>query len=740
MQKTITQVNTPCPMELLSYEINGIHIVFGITEENQLKLLHFSRAAFCMEEICRKPDRQYTEAEKKQRIQHIKEAFQLVQVNFSGYDRPYEKHGNKYIVTAPGYLLCFAGIREEKNEQGDVLLITQKDALTGARVVTRMQFYDGLSVTRIQNTVFNEGEQTQTLEYISGFSYTGIEKENAPDSQAWISSDDKMSLIVAHNGWQKELTLKKYTFDDLGMAQTQPNLYQRTSKTIEVTNTGNWSAKEYLPLGYIGNAAADTGLFFEIDHSGSWHYEIGDQNRHFYLAVSGPTELQSHWFKHLKPGESFTTVPVAVGVSHDSFEEAVGILTRYRRLIRRPNADNENLPVIFNDYMNCLFADPTTEKEFPLIDAAAAAGCEYYVIDAGWYADGNWWDAVGEWQESRKRFPNGVAEVTDYIRQKGMIPGVWLELEVMGIRCKMAQELPDECFFLRHGKRVYDRSRYQLDFRHPLVIAHVNEVMDRVIREYGVGYIKMDYNIEPGIGTEVDADSMGEGLLQHEKAYLAWLDGIYQKYPELVIENCSSGGLRMDYAMLARNSIQSTSDQEDYCNYATISANAMAGVTPEQAAIWSYPLREGDREEVIYNMVNAMLLRIHQSGHLAELSPERYALVKEGIACYKQMREELKNGVPYWPVGFAENLDTWLASGSRVSEDKIYLAVWRRGGEADFTLPLAGAFSGASFTASCIYPQESREDSNLYQLDAEGNLQLHFEAPCMARLFVLERK
>ena len=55
-------------------------------------------------------------------------------------------------------------------------------------------------------------------------------------------------------------------------------------------------------------------------------------------------------------------------------------------MIRRPNKDDENLPVIFNDYMNCLFGDPTTEKELPLIDAAAECGCEYYVIDAGWYA------------------------------------------------------------------------------------------------------------------------------------------------------------------------------------------------------------------------------------------------------------------------------------------------------------------------------------------------------------------
>ena len=87
---------------------------------------------------------------------------------------------------------------------------------------------------------------------------------------------------------------------------------------------------------------------------------------------------------------------------------------------------------------------------------------------------------------------------------------------------------------------------------------------DGTQRESGVGYIKMDYNIEPGVGTEVDAESAGEGLLEHERAYLAWLDTVFEKYPDLVIENCSSGGLRMDYALLSRLSIQSTSDQEEY--------------------------------------------------------------------------------------------------------------------------------------------------------------------------------
>lgn len=705
--------------EWIKIEEDGIYLVFGVTCDDQLKLLHFS-------------SRPYEEQEESRLF--LMEGFQLVQVNFSGYNRPYEKHGNKHIVTAPGYLLKYAGMEDERNETGRRLVITQKDELTGAQVRSFLQFYTGTSVIRMYHEITNTGTEDQILEYLSSFYYLGIEKEGEG------SSDDKMKITIAHHGWQKEMGFHTYTFPELGMAQTQPTVIRRTSKTIEFTNTGNWSTKEYLPMGYLENTAADTSLFWQIEHNGSWHAEIGDENNHFYLALSGPTEVQSHWFKTLKPGESFTSVPVAVGVSRADFGRAMGQLTGYRRKIRRPNKDNEKLPVIFNDYMNCLFGDPTTEKEIPLIDAAALMGCEYYVIDAGWYAPGQWWDSVGQWQECRERFPGGIRELTDYIRSKGMVPGLWLELEVMGINCEKAKKAPDDWFFVRHGKRVFDRSRYQLDFRNPQVIEHADEVIDRVVKEYGAGYIKMDYNIEPGIGTELYADSVGQGMLEHERAYLKWLDSVFERYPDLVIENCSSGGLRTDYAMLSRYSIQSTSDQEDYRNYATISANAAAGITPEQAAVWSYPQRDGDEEETIYNMVNTLLLRIHQSGHLAELSDERKQLVKEGIDYYKAIRGDIRKALPVWPIGYADNLDSWLAFVLK-TEEKAYMAVWRRGGEEERDIPLLRIFDGQEpREVSLAYPKESMRQNCVWEYKRnEGILRIKYKQPVMARLFEIVR-
>ena len=62
----------------------------------------------------------------------------------------------------------------------------------------------------------------------------------------------------------------------------------------------------------------------------------------------------------------------------------------------------------------------------------------------------------------------------------------------------------------------------------------------RLVEDYGVGYIKMDYNINAGVGTDLHADSPGEGLLAHTRAYLAWLDGIFEKYPDLIIETAAA--------------------------------------------------------------------------------------------------------------------------------------------------------------------------------------------------------
>lgn len=701
-------------MKRWEIEENKIKLVWEITDQNEIKLLHFSVLGF---------------DEKNLESDTGVQSFYPVELLVSGQDKVGERFGPKYMQTSPGYRLKYKNFKDYRNDAGRKLEIITYDDITGLEVTSHMQFYDGISVVRSWTDVANQGAEDQGLEYVSSFSLNGVDKEGITDF------DEKMELWIPHNAWQKELCWKKYLLKDLGLAESQPRIMHRSSKPIGIGNTGNWSTKEYIPMGYLYNKETGSALFWQIENNGSWYWEVSDQDGHVYLKLSGPNEFHNHWWKNLKPGETFTTVPVSVGSTTGGFDKAMGELTKYRRAIRRPNQDNEKLGIIFNDYMNCLFGDPTTEKELPLIEKAAEAGCEYYCVDCGWYSEGYWWDGVGEWLPCEKRFPGGFKKLMDAIRAKGMIPGAWLELEVMGIKCPKADKVPDDWYFMRHGKRVYDRSRYQLDFRNPEVIAHATEVIDRLVNEYGVGYIKMDYNIEPGIGTDLNADSCGDGQLQHNRAYLQWLDGIFEKYPDLIIENCSSGGLRMDYAMLSRYSIQSTSDQENYVRYATIAANSPSAVTPEQSAIWSYPLTEGDCEEVIFNMVNAILLRIHQSGHLAELSQDRMKYVKEALDYYKEIRNDIKEALPFWPLGISEYKDPWVSLGLQAGK-KNYLAVWRRDSQNSKTsLPLKH-LAGRELKITCGYPQNA---ACSWEWNKESGL-LTVELPerISARLFEIE--
>lgn len=702
-------------MNRIEINENKICMVFETDDEGRIRLLHFSALPF---------------DEKTLTSRSGTFGFNLAEVQMSGLDRAGERHGNKYIVTAPGHTLKFADFKDTCNQTGRKLEITQTDEGTGVEVVSHFQFYNGISAVRSWTTVENKGSEVRTLEYVSSFCLTGIEKEGL------LSQDKKMEIGVCHNSWQRELQWKTYTLPQLGLEQAQDIVYQHSSKVFACTNVGNWSSKEYIPMGSAENKEVGSCLLWQIEHNGSWHWEISDREGHLYLQLSGPSEIESHWSRDLRPGESFTSVPCALAVSDSGFDDAVGEMTRYRRVIRRKNRDNKTLAVIFNDYMNCLWGDPTAEKEFPLIDAAAEAGCDYFCIDAGWYADGGWWDEVGEWRESRRRFPNGLKEVTDYIRKKGMIPGVWLEIEVMGINCPMADSVcGDDWFFMRHGKRVYDRSRYQLDFSNEKVRAYADSVIERLVREYGVGYIKMDYNIEPGIGTETGADSFGDGLLRHERAYLAWLDGVFERHPDLIVENCSSGGMRMDYAMLSRYSIQSTSDQDNYKHYCTIAANAPLALTPEQAAVWSYPLWGGSREQTVFNMINAMLLRIHQSGHLGDLDEQSAGLVKEGIKVYKRIRRDICEAVPFWSIGTSSFSDGWVSLGLR-ADGKSYLAVWRRNSDDDaIRLPIS-FLKGKNVSASCIYPEFNEEKFEWHK--ETGELSVRLSEQYTARLFMLE--
>lgn len=656
----------------------------------------------------------------------------LAQVRLVGEGNATQKTSKTLIGSYVSSRLRYSSRSETKGDREQFLHITSYDEVSRISATTHFQVFTGIPVLRAWTTVTNDSDKDVILCQANSLTFGGM----ASSKEWW----NEYTLSTATNSWFREAQWRDRSLPGVGIDDNEitglPDGHTGSMANYSLANRGSFSTGTYLPMGMLKrNDSRDTWLW-QVENNSSWRWEVGDYKDNVYIAGGGPTSIDHDWRQKLKPHQTFTSVPMAICHVLDTPTNAFGVLTNYRRRLRRKHIDNEKLPIIFNDYMNCLMGDPTEDKIKALLAPVASCGAEYFVIDAGWYADdGGWWDEVGLWEPSRLRFPGGFKPLLDTIRSHGLIPGVWLEPEVIGIRSVVANQLPQDAFFREQGERIIEKGRYQLDYRHSAVRKRMDEVIDNLVLNYGVGYFKFDYNIEVVQGTDVNSSSTGEGQLMHSRAYLEWVNKIYDRYPDLVIESCSSGAQRMDYAMLAVHSIQSTSDQQDPVLYAAIAASAPTAVTPEQSATWAYPQPSWNPEINALTVVNSLLGRVHLSGKLDELNPEALELIAQGMSVYKNIRSDLRNALPFWPLGLPKWHDDWLALGMTTTSGNVYLSVWRRGGTSSATLPIAELKEKHGVKVEQLYPRGFGAD--VKWVPETSSLVVEFPSVVSARLFLL---
>ena len=358
--------------------------------------------------------------------------------------------GMKQGVGQPGSRLIFNGKHEEATAKGRRLVLSQIDPVLGIHVDSFYDSFDGVPVVRRWTRVSNSGTAPVGIDFVSSAMLHSLaDPENY---------EHELIIHLAFNSWMSEAQWHSLRPSELGFVENERTSWSQAS----AGGIGSWSTEKYLPMVMVENTRLGVTWFWQIEHNGSWYWEISNaaaRNNHatdVYAWLGGPDDLHSAAWKNLQPDASYETVPVAVGCVKGGFTEAVAALTVYRRLAcLRTNPQNAGCPVIFNDYMNCLLGDPTEAKEIPLIEAAAKAGCEYFVIDAGWYAGlhEDWSQTVGAWEPSAERWPRGLGFVLDTVKRKGMIPGLWLEPELVGWHSELKKK-PDSWYFMRHGKRV----------------------------------------------------------------------------------------------------------------------------------------------------------------------------------------------------------------------------------------------------------------------------------------------
>ncbi len=634
----------------IELSFNDMHLHFEVLQDNSVRLLSLGLT----------PKNPLVDAEKG--------CYRPVEVQVLGEDQN-GHHGLKNCETSFGLTSKYVGHEINEHPLGQELILTTRSASLEVR--THYVLCSSNHTIVEWNEVKNISDKRIRLEFVSSYLEYGLGKRGSLDPFK------KLYFHTPHSSWYVEAQWERDSFRHLGLYNGNHNT---DFKRHCLNNTGAWSTKEYLPMCVIEDLETSDFELVEIEETGSWHLEVGDVSDKLYLSASGPTHFDNDWTYPLNPGETYTGSKATVSFGH-SFEEVIQEITKYRRLIVRPSLDHKEMPIIFNDYMHCLWDRQTEDLVLPLLKKTKEAGADLFVMDAGWFAEGSgWWNILGVWEEEKANWPHGLRYVCDKIREAGMKVGLWTEIEAMGIDCPLFKKLPKDWFFQIDGEIVVEHHRAMLDFSNPEVYSYAMETMDRLIDTYGLDYIKNDYNTDAGVGSDRYSSSFGEGLARHYQAFTRWIKELLDKHPSLTLENCASGGNRMDYKMLSLCPIQSTSDQTDYRLYPYLSGNVLTAVTPEQAAVWAYPTdlwSEGfvrTPESVTLNMVNAMLGRIHLASDLALLNEEEMNLVKEGVKVIKSLSEWKKKSLPIYPIGISHWGDEIVVNGL-IGEGKIILTV-----------------------------------------------------------------
>lgn len=179
--------------------------------------------------------------------------------------------------------------------------------------------------------------------------------------------------------------------------------------------------------------------------------------------------------------------------------------------------------------------------------------------------------------------------------------------------------------------------------RDPWVTDYLTNKVIGTLRENGFGYLKVDYNESIGIGCD-GAESLGEGLRQAVDASRDFFRKIAEELPELVIENCASGGHRLEPSMMELVSMASFSDAHECKCIPIIAANLHRLIRPEQSQIWAVLRAEDDIHRIRYSLCAGFLGRLCLSGDIFGISEESWQETLSAIAFYDRIKEIIRSG------------------------------------------------------------------------------------------------
>lgn len=308
-----------------------------------------------------------------------------------------------------------------------------------------------------------------------------------------------------------------------------------------------------------GGRSSDGNLpFFNLQwHGGGLVAAIGWSGQ-WSMRLQRPEQRELRWqmgqqtcrFK-LRPGETVRTPRILlISYQGDDWLRGNNLLRQLILDAYAPRRDGQPVmpPLAANTWFTFNEGNAVTEQnQLESLRSMAELGLDAFWLDAGWF-EGGWPRGAGSWVPKKDAFPRGLKPLGDAAHEAGMQFVLWFEPERVTPSSRIAREHPEWVLRTGTGDGLYNLGD-------PVARAALTRHLSQCIRDWAVDIYRNDFNIAPlpfwQKADEPDRQGMTE-IRYVEGLYAMW-DELRSQHPGLLIDNCASGGRRIDLETTTRS-------------------------------------------------------------------------------------------------------------------------------------------------------------------------------------------
>ena len=290
--------------------------------------------------------------------------------------------------------------------------------------------------------------------------------------------------------------------------------------------------------------------------NGNFELRINTTDKSYHHLYAGIDPQASQYM--LEPNRTFATPHLALCYSDNGMGGVSRAFHRWARTCGMLHRGMKTGDILLNSWEG-LYFDINEERMLQMMDDIARFGGELFVMDDGWF--GNKYQrnddssTLGDWVVDRKKLPNGLGVLVDAARQKGIKFGLWIEPEAVNTKSELFERHPEWALQTKGRELKQGRGGTQvvLDMTNPQVQDFVFKMVDDLLTQYPeIAYLKWDANnsIQNVGSLYLPMAKQANVYVDYQLGLLKVLKRIREKYPNVVMQDCASGGGRANYGLL----------------------------------------------------------------------------------------------------------------------------------------------------------------------------------------------